>query len=62
MKIKIGDLVKHENCHYDTIGIVTDADTMKSVDGDQYTMVTVYWLDNMGTGIYWTDELEALCK
>ena len=54
--MQIGTLVTHENDSYEGIGIVVDE---HSKDGE-YTMVTVHWLDGMGTGLYWTDELDAL--
>ena len=43
------------------IGIITD-DSRHNVKTEQggYSMVTVYWLDGMGTGLYWTDELEII--
>jgi len=59
--MQIGTLVRHENDHYDTIGIVTE-NSRAAKNGEKYTMVTVRWLDDMGTGIYWTDELEVICK
>tara|TARA_Y100001938_G_C7798467_1_gene285950 strand:- start:358 stop:528 length:171 start_codon:yes stop_codon:yes gene_type:complete len=56
--MEVGTLVTHEDDHYEGIGIVVDE---HSRDGE-YTMVTVQWLDGMGVGLYWTDELEAICS
>ena len=60
--MSIGTLVRHENEHYNALGIVVD--DMKKSDNaiGEYRMVTIYWLDGMGTGIYWTDELEVICE
>ena len=58
--MKIGTLVTHENDHYEGIGIVIDNRAREYTQGEKYTMVTVHWLDGMGAGLYWTDELEAI--
>ena len=58
--MQIGTLVtlgKHEG-----IGIVIDDKQREYTDGEKYTMVTVHWLDGLGVGLYWTDELEVLCS
>jgi hypothetical protein len=54
--MNVGTLVTHENDSYEGIGIVVDVCSI----GNE--MVTVHWLDGMGVGLYWTDELEALDK
>ena len=56
--MQIGTLVTHHNDQYEGIGIVVDE---HSRDGE-YTMVTVQWLDGMGVGLYWTDELAIISK
>ena len=53
--MNVGTLVTHENDSYEGIGIVVDVCSI----GNE--MVTVHWLDGMGVGLYWTDELEAIC-
>ena len=60
--MQIGTLVTHINDEYEGIGIVMDDKQREYTDGEKYTMVTVHWLDGMGTGLYWTDELEVLDK
>ncbi len=64
MNIKIGTLVRHENDHYDHIGIVVDDINRSRMPNlsSEYKMVQVRWLDGMGEGIYWTDELEVVCE
>ena len=60
--MKIGTLVMHESDMYQGMGIVID-DSRRTVKGtSKYSMVTVHWLDGMGVGLYWTDELEVICK
>ncbi len=58
--MQIGTLVIHLNDHCETIGIVLDNQPREYTDGEKYTMVTVRWLDGLGTGLYWTDELEVV--
>ena len=58
--MKVGTLVMHESDMHQGMGIVIDPFAGATVDG--YTMVTVHWLDGMGVGLYWTDELEIICK
>ena len=60
--MQIGTLVIHENDDYEGIGIVIEKRETVSPSESIYTMVTVHWLDGMGVGLYWTDELEAICK
>ena len=63
--MQIGTLVmmrKVRTTDYHGIGVVTHADPERQTEGYKYTMVTVHWLDGMGVGLYWTDELEALCS
>ena len=62
--MQIGTLVTHHNDQYEGIGIVIDDEHKgrKYTEEKKYTMVTVHWLDGMGTGLYWTDELEVLDK
>jgi len=60
--MQVGTLVTHENDHYEGIGIVIDDEQRKPQIGEEYTMVTVHWLDGMGTGLYWTDELTVISK
>jgi len=58
--MQIGTLVtlgKHEG-----IGIVIDDRQREYTDGEKYIMVTVHWLDGMGVGLYWSDELEVVCS
>ena len=51
----------HEKHPEGGMGIVID-DPRRSPNLDGYTMVTVHWLDGMGVGLYWTDELEVICS
>ena len=60
--MEIGTLVIHINDDYEGIGIVIDDEQREYTEGEKYTMVTVHWLDGLGVGLYWTDELEAICK
>tara|TARA_Y100000593_G_scaffold85093_1_gene161650 strand:- start:1464 stop:1646 length:183 start_codon:yes stop_codon:yes gene_type:complete len=60
--MEIGTLVIHINDHYQGIGIVVSDEQREYTEGEKYIMVTVHWLDGMGVGLYWTDELEAICK
>ncbi len=59
--MKIGTLVMHESDMHQGMGIVIDA-RVGYAGSDEYKMVTVHWLDGMGVGLYWTDELEVVCK
>ena len=65
--MKIGDLVKtkegYVNDHSDCegFGIIIKKHPSDSKEW-KYTMFTVEWLNGMGTGLYWYDELEALCS
>lgn len=61
--MQIGTLVTHHNDQYEGIGIVIDDMRCSHYQRNgEYRMVTVHWLDGMGTGLYWTDELEVLDK
>ena len=60
--MQIGTLVIHINDDYEGIGIVIDDEQREYTEGEKYTMVTVHWLDGLGVGLYWTDELEAICS
>ena len=61
--MKIGTLVAHINDDYEGIGIVIDDKQREYTDDDEkYIMVTVHWLDGMGVGLYWTDELTVISK
>jgi len=60
--MRIGTLVIHINDDYEGIGIVIDDKQREYTDGEKYAMVTVHWFDGVGVGLYWTDELEAICK
>ena len=60
--MEIGTLVIHINDDYEGIGVVIDDKQREYTDGEKYTMVTVHWLDGLGIGLYWTDELEAICS
>ena len=60
--MKIGDLVIKHNSTFKGMGIVID-DSRRTVKGtSRHFMVTIHWLDGMGVGLYWTDELEVICK
>ena len=59
--MQIGTLVMHESDMHQGMGIVIDAPPQPKSSGE-YRMVTVHWLDGMGVGLYWTDELEVICK
>ena len=60
--MKIGTLVMHASDMHQGMGIVID-DSRRTVNTKgEYSMVTVHWLDGMGVGLYWTDELEVICK
>ena len=60
--MQIGTLVTHENDHYEGMGIVIDNRPREYTDGEKYTLVSVHWLDVMGVGLYWTDELTIISK
>ena len=60
--MEIGTLVIHINDDYEGIGIVIDESSHAYQDQTGYNMVRVHWLDGVGVGLYWTDELEAICK
>ena len=64
--MKIGTLVMHESDMHKGMGIVIDNTSRNAVLGfstdTKYSMVTVQWLDGMGVGLYWTDELEVICS
>ena len=60
--MKIGTLVMHESNTYYGMGIVIDDSTRTVNTKGEHSMVTVHWLDGMGVGLYWTDELEVICK
>ena len=60
--MQIGTLVMHESDMHQGMGIVIDQEETVSPSERTYTMVTVHWLDGMGVGLYWTDELEVICN
>ena len=60
--MEIGTLVMLELSKYQGIGIVIDESSHAYQDQTGYNMVRVHWLDGMGVGLYWTDELEVICK
>ena len=60
--MEIGTLVMHIHDHTQGIGMVIDDEQRDYTEGEEYMMVTVHWLDWMGVGIYWTDELEEVCS
>ena len=60
--MQIGTLVMHESDMHQGMGIVIDESSQAYQDQTGYNMVRVYWLDGMGVGLYWTDELEVICK
>ena len=60
--MQIGTLVMHEKHPEGGMGIVIDDSKRKVGFNSEYSMVTVHWLDGMGVGLYWTDELEVICK
>ena len=60
--MKIGDLVMHESDMHQGMGIVIDDMKQHPKSNGEHRMVSVHWLDGMGVGLYWTDELEVLCK
>jgi len=60
--MQVGTLVIHINDDYEGIGIVIDDKQREYTDGEKYMMVTVHWLDGLGVGLYWTDELEVVCN
>ena len=52
----------HESDMHQGMGIVID-DSRRTVNTKgEHSMVTVHWLDGMGVGLYWTDELEVICS
>ena len=61
--MQIGTLVMHESDMHQGMGIVMtiECHTFPQRNGE-YRMVTVHWLDGMGVGLYWTDELEVICS
>ena len=60
--MQIGTLVTHIRDDYEGIGIVIDDKQREYTDGEKYIMVTVHWLDGMGVGLYWSDELTIISK
>ena len=60
--MQIGTLVIKYNSSYKGMGIVIDDSRRKVNTKGEYSMVTVHWLDGMGVGLYWTDELEVICN
>ena len=52
----------HESDMHQGMGIVIDDNHRKVGAKSEYSMVTVHWLDGMGVGLYWTDELEVICS
>ena len=61
--MKIGTLVMHESDMHQGMGIVIDNScTHRRHTKGEHRMVTVHWLDGMGVGLYWTDELEVICS
>ena len=61
--MSIGTLVKLEkHLNYKGIGIVIDDMKQQPKSSGKYRMVSVRWLDGMGVGLYWTDELEVVCE
>ncbi len=60
--MQIGTLVVHESDPNGSMGIVIDESSHAYQDQTGYNMVRVQWLDGMGVGLYWTDELEVICK
>ena len=61
--MEVGTLVMHERDEHKGMGIVIDNTSQNAVLGfskGKYSMVTVQWLDGMGVGLYWTDELEVI--
>ena len=60
--MKVGTLVMHESDMHQGIGIVIDDMKQQPKSSGEHRMVTVHWLDGMGVGLYWTDELEVICK
>ena len=62
--MEIGTLVMMREVRttdYHGIGVVTHTDEKeRQAEGYKYSMVTVHWLDGMGVGLYWTDELEVI--
>ena len=60
--MQIGTLVMHESHPDGGMGIVIELRKTTSPSESNYTMVTVHWLDGVGVGLYWTDELEVICK
>ena len=60
--MQIGTLVLHMTDLDGGMGIVID-DSRRTVNTKgEHSMVTVHWLDGMGVGLYWTDELEVICS
>ena len=52
----------HEKHPEGGMGIVIDDSRHTVKTSGEYSMVTVHWLDGMGVGLYWTDELEVICN
>ena len=59
--MKIGTLVMHESDMHQGMGIVIE-DNRRTGNDMTYYLITVHWLDGMGVGLYWTDELEVICR
>jgi len=60
--MQIGTLVIHEQHPDGGMGIVIDDMKQHPKSSGEHSMVSVHWLDGMGVGLYWTDELEVICK
>ena len=60
--MEIGTLVMHESDMHQGMGIVMTIECQHPKSNGEYRMVTVHWLDGMGVGLYWTDELEVICS
>ena len=61
--MKVGDLViLNNNEDYEGFGIIIATHDASAWENKHNQMFTVEWLDGMGTGLYWDDELEVLCK
>jgi len=60
--MQIGTLVMHESDQHQGMGIVIEDMKQHPKSSGEHSMVTVHWLDGMGVGLYWVDELEVICK
>ena len=58
--MKVGDLVVSKPC--ERVGIIIAMTKSNSSSQNYGYLHTVHWLVDGHVGVYWIDELEAVCK